>query len=320
MVAKNLAFPFDEISGRDYGVDDGSVVRLYWMRGRDNGDASLKYWISTGFADYDAISDAVPALVGTLENIRVIRITESVANSSSDLDYVWAWNSLDVSQFTLVRGNGVGGHGVAGDHVISRGTFPNDDAPAIVLTTPGTTNHALWLFNDFAGPAPTSLRFCWRGLNGTLDSHREGFAFYYEDTDHWLMALRTDGSDLSLGAYQTSFSARPDFGKVADVAANRDTTYGDTFAANVHYRVASGVQKPWAIARAGGHASAGYGETGLPLSRTTAFGDGSAVAADASWTGIGSYAPRMGLFVEGGGVAGTMYIGGLSVRRAYGGV
>lgn len=318
MATLDFAFPQDAISGRDFGAGAARVTTVYAMRGIDDGTGEAVRWDVDGAPDLDGYQ--APAVTGNLVSVAVERVYERLAATNVVSDYVWAWNSADLSQFTLVKGNGTGGHGVAGDHVMTLGTFPNDDTPAIVLTTPGTTNHAVWLIRDFPGPAPTQLRFCWRGLNGTLNSHREGLAFYYESTDYWAMVCRNNGSEMALGAYQAGFSSRGTLGVVADAAANRDTTFGDVFAANVLYSPASGAAKPWAVARAGGNALQGYGETGLPLYRTAAFGDGSAIGAAAGWTGLGTYAPRLALFVEGGGVAGTLYIGGLSVARGDGGV
>lgn len=322
MAGVDLAFPGDELYAPEGTSDPGSrITVVYHMRALDDGDSTYKRWTNDNVPDRFGIGINAPTPVGNLTDIIVEKTSEKVKDTNNDGEVLWQWNGRDLSQFTLVKGNGIGGHGSGGDHVLTLDTFANDDAPALNFTTTGTSNHAIWLINDFTDPLPGRFQLSWRGLNPTINSHREGIIFYYEDNDHFIMIMRTDGSDISLAIHENAaFGSRPDIGRVSDTFTNRDTTFGDCFGATCHLQVASGSNEPWVIAKAGGETESGYGEPGEPWLRTGAFGDGSANTTDASWTGLGSYSPRIGLFVEGGSPAGTLHMGGLCIRRAYGGV
>lgn len=256
--------------------------------------------------------------VDPILDIQVERVELRVPPVPRKSRLIHKWNETDVSQFTLVYGNGVGGHGVAGDWSITFGSFPNDDAPAIVINNlNGNSNSAMWLFNDFFGPLPEFFSVSCRNIAPLGGVGDIGILIYYLSNDRHFLLQRTNGKDQSIARRDPGSVVAPDIGSFANVSGSRDTTYGDLYSATLRLSQADASNKPWLVGRAGGEALTGWRETGLDIHRAQGILQSSA---DAGWLTETPFTPRIGIRVDGFGGTGAVHVGGLVFIHAYGGL
>lgn len=207
------------------------------------------------------------------------------------------WNETDTSQFTMVQGNGNGGVGVGGDWTLAVSTMAGSDLPALSVTANNAdpTGFAIWTFDD-ADPALWKwFMLDWWATHQQSASGNNmyvGMLLNYEDNNHW-MAIRfagTDDYDLfgrnNGVAYSTSFVAQ---------AIVEDTAFGNPVRIACRCGWASAVDNPWVIATMAD-----------PFS-SNASGRILASAANASWNGLGAYAPKVGIVAENYSAADTEY-------------
>jgi len=293
----------------------------YHMRALDSGDSSFKRWVVNGEPDFDALYAPTP--VGSYSDVQIERAYPA---ESDYTPLIHAWNGVDTSQFTQVLGNGIGGVGTAGDWTLVATTFPNDDAPALAITNVNAVTgaapaaDAIWVFNDYEGGLPERFYVGFRNTWITTDACDLGVIPYYEDNDHYFLVWRGTSTTYSLyGKNGTGFYTNRDIGSVADATAQRDTTFGDIFGFTGWYSKASRANFAAITVKAGDPFNPTWSGTGGIAKRIHAAGH-AASAADATWKTLSEFRPRLGIFVRGGGVTGTDYIGGLSFFRAYGGL
>jgi hypothetical protein len=293
----------------------------YHMRAFDSGDTAFKRWVVDGESDPFALQAPTP--VGTYSDIVV---EKTLPQESMYEPWIHRWNGVVTSPFTQVLGNGIGGVGVAGDWTLTAGTFPNDEAPALAITNVNAVSgaapaaDAIWLFNDFEGGLPERFYAGWRNTWITSNACDIGVIPYYEDNDHYFLVWRNSGTAYSLyGKNGSGFYTNQQISQVADADAQRDTTFGDIMGCTGWYRKARRNEGPAITLKAGGPFTPSYSGTGGVAKKIfTRAHAGS--GADASWDTLSRYRPRIGIFVRGGGVSDTDYIGGLTFFRAYGGV
>jgi len=320
MATLNLAFPHDELYQEDRSSTAQSrSIPVYHMRAYDSGDSSFKRWTNDYEPDRDGTGDRAPTPVGTFSDFIVERVIERVVSTAIEEEMFWQWNGKDLSQFTLVYGNGVGGHGTAGDYTVTATTFPSDSAPALsIANNNSNSNFLIYVINDLQVAVPTRMQLCFRHLVVTPGAMDTGLITYYENNTHWAAIRRGSSVAMHVELYDGATGEVVNtIGEVADAVGNRNTTYGDCFSATVLQSFASGSVKPWIVAKAGGELQAGYGEAGRVWRKTHTITQAST---NADWLSIGTYSPQIGLLIKGAGTAGTDYMGGMCFREAYGGV
>jgi hypothetical protein len=322
MAAKDFALQHDRFFDPAFAKSQGRnrLVTVYHMRALDDGDSAYKRWTNDGSPDISGTGENAPTPVGTLTDIIVERREERTTPAPRKNRLIHAWNETDLSQLTLVAGNGVGGVGVAGDWTLAFDSFPSDDAPALKFTNNNAnTNAALWLFNDFLSPLPELFSFTYRNLLETGGAADFGLILYYEATDNYFGVRRAGLNGVSLLRQDAGGHSLQKIGRLFDLpSANRDVTYGELVAGTVRIQQATSSAKPWMSGRMGGEALSGWGESALTeVHRAGGFTQASA---NASWLGLGSYTPRLGVLVYGAGATGDEYAGGIAFLNAYGGV
>lgn len=205
------------------------------------------------------------------------------------------WNQADVSEFTQVMGNGIGGVGSAGEWSISASTFPDTEVPAIRVDMLGASaSPALWLF-DGATPEDWGTEFMidwWATINGGGgDAVELGLVFYYEDNDHWLSANQYLIDDIAIegnnGASGTLLSMVLD-DRFVLTSINEDNGTGDRIPITIWLRRATASVLPAATVM-------------TPIEYRVAGVHGAVFppsVADSDWLSLGTYAHKIGIYAR----------------------
>lgn len=294
----------------------------YRMRAYDSGKGGFTYWNAEGRPDRGALF--APAPVGAYSRIRVVEV---LPLSTTYDTVLYHWEGSNTSALTQVRGNGIDGIGAGGDWTLSGGTWPNDDAEALQITnatgvggaSPGAD--AIWLFNDYEGPLPSRFALSFRKSfisdPAPLDI---GVIVYYLDTDHYFLLVPGAITEFFLGGRNgASGYAGVSIGEVYDASASRDTVHGSMYAATCWHQLASQTRLPSITAKFGGPFLPSYSGTG-GIGKRISVGGLTASAGDATWQDLANYAPRIGIWAKGLGIAGSEYISSLTFYGVEGGV
>lgn len=237
--------------------------------------------------------------IGAITDGQVLKRSGStiVGVGGGPYELLWKWNQTDLTEFDQV---GDGSHAYTVTTWGARNST-DDPTPAIRMDSPATSGgFSALLVKTALLPAftdPTKLLIVARMQNSTTLGTQDPLLIPYYESTTYLTALARKTSGASPPQYlwclregSTTYSDKTSISVPSSLANNAD---GAFFSCEFILSPASGAQKPWIAAQQNRFYPQTFAQT-IPQARS---------AYAAGWTGLGSYAPRIGFGVRTYGMA-----------------